>query len=65
MFLITCFGLGLRGKEVVKLDIAGFLTYFEAGRAPTCYGAFAGMIQGGDRLEVASAADSLENSLRI
>jgi hypothetical protein len=32
MFLITCFGLGLRGKEVVKMDIAGFLTYFEAGR---------------------------------
>jgi hypothetical protein len=32
MFLVTGFGLGLRGEEVVKLDIAGFLTYFEAGR---------------------------------
>jgi hypothetical protein len=25
MFLIMGFGLGLRGKEVVKMDIAGFL----------------------------------------
>jgi hypothetical protein len=32
MFLVTGFGLGLRGEEVVKMDIAGFLTYFEAGR---------------------------------
>jgi hypothetical protein len=32
MFLVLAFCLGLRGKEVVKLDIAGFLAYFEAGR---------------------------------
>jgi hypothetical protein len=32
MFLVAAFCLGLRGKEVVKMDIAGFLTYFEAGR---------------------------------
>jgi hypothetical protein len=30
--LVTAYGLGLRGEEVVKLDVAGFLTYFEAGR---------------------------------
>jgi hypothetical protein len=27
MFLVSGFGLGLRGEEVVKLDVAGFLTY--------------------------------------
>jgi hypothetical protein len=32
MFLVSAYCLGLRGEEVVKLDIAGFLTYFEAGR---------------------------------
>jgi hypothetical protein len=32
MFLVAGFGLGLRGEEVVKMDIAGFLTYYEAGR---------------------------------
>jgi hypothetical protein len=32
MFLISGFCLGLRGEEVVKMDISGFLTYFEAGR---------------------------------
>jgi hypothetical protein len=32
MFLITGFGLGLRGEEIVKMDVAGFLTYFEAGQ---------------------------------
>jgi hypothetical protein len=31
-FLFAGFCLGLRGEEVVKLDISGFLTYFEAGR---------------------------------
>jgi hypothetical protein len=31
MFLVTGFGLEMRGEEVVKMDIAGFLTYFEAG----------------------------------
>jgi hypothetical protein len=31
-FLVLTFCLGLRGEEVVKLDIAGFLTYFESGR---------------------------------
>jgi hypothetical protein len=31
-FLVAGFCLGLRGEEVVKLDISGFLTYFEAGR---------------------------------
>jgi hypothetical protein len=31
VFLVTAYGLGLRGEEVVKLDVAGFLTYFEAG----------------------------------
>jgi hypothetical protein len=31
-FLVSGFCLGLRGEEVVKLDIAGLLTYFEAGR---------------------------------
>jgi hypothetical protein len=32
IFLVVAFGLGLRGEEVVKMDIAGFLKYFEAGR---------------------------------
>jgi hypothetical protein len=32
MFLVAAFCLGLRGEEVVKMDIAGFMTYFEAGR---------------------------------
>jgi hypothetical protein len=32
MFLVAGFGLALHGKEVVKMDIAGFTTYFEAGR---------------------------------
>jgi hypothetical protein len=32
MFLVSTFCLGLWGEEVVKLDIAGFLTYFEAGQ---------------------------------
>jgi hypothetical protein len=32
MFLVAGFGLGLRGEEVVKMDIAGFMTYYEAGR---------------------------------
>jgi hypothetical protein len=32
MFLVSGFGLGLRGEEVVKMDIAGYLTYFEAGQ---------------------------------
>jgi hypothetical protein len=32
IFLVAAYGLGLRGEEVVKLDVAGFLTYFEAGR---------------------------------
>jgi hypothetical protein len=31
-FLVVNFCLGLRGEEVVKLDVAGFLLYFEAGR---------------------------------
>ena len=31
-FLVLAFCLGLRGEEVVKMDIAGFLTYFEAGK---------------------------------
>lgn len=31
-FLVVAFGLGLRGEEVVKADVAGFLTYFDAGR---------------------------------
>jgi hypothetical protein len=31
-FLVVQFCLGLRGEEVVKLDVAGFLTYFESGR---------------------------------
>jgi hypothetical protein len=31
-FLVVQFGLALRGEEVVKLDVAGFLSYFEAGR---------------------------------
>ena len=30
-FLVAGFCLGLRGKEVVKMDIASILTYFEAG----------------------------------
>ena len=33
MFLIAGFCLGLRGEEVVEMDIAGFLTYYEAGRS--------------------------------
>jgi hypothetical protein len=32
IFLVAGFGLGLRGEEVVKIDIAGFMTFFEAGR---------------------------------
>jgi hypothetical protein len=32
-FLVLSFCLGLRGEEVVKMDIAGFLTYYEAGRS--------------------------------
>jgi hypothetical protein len=31
-FLVLSFCLGLRGEEVVKMDIAGFLTYFAAGK---------------------------------
>jgi hypothetical protein len=31
-FLVLSFCLGLRGEEVVKMDIGGFFTYFEAGR---------------------------------
>jgi hypothetical protein len=31
-FLVLNFCLGLRGKEVVKIDIGGFFTYFEVGR---------------------------------
>jgi hypothetical protein len=31
-FLVMTFCLGLRGEEVVKLDIAGFLTYFESAK---------------------------------
>jgi hypothetical protein len=31
-FLVVAFCLGLRGEEVVKADIGGFLTYFEAGK---------------------------------
>jgi hypothetical protein len=31
-FLVLTFCLGLRGEEVVKMDISGFLTYFESGR---------------------------------
>jgi hypothetical protein len=31
-FLLLTFCLGLRGEEVVKMDIGGFFTYFEAGR---------------------------------
>jgi hypothetical protein len=31
-FFVLAFCLGLWGEEVVKMDIAGFLTYFEAGR---------------------------------
>ena len=30
-FLVLNFCLGLHGKEVVKLEIAGFNTYFDAG----------------------------------
>jgi hypothetical protein len=32
LFFVAAFGLGLRGEEFVKMDIPGFLTYFEAGR---------------------------------
>jgi hypothetical protein len=32
MLLAAGFGLGLQGKEVVKMDIAGSMSYFEAGR---------------------------------
>jgi hypothetical protein len=31
-FLVLAFCLGLRGEEVVKMDIAGFMTYFDAGK---------------------------------
>jgi hypothetical protein len=31
-FLVITFCLGLRGEEVVKADVAGFLTYFEPGK---------------------------------
>jgi hypothetical protein len=31
-FLLLTFCLGLRGEEVVKMDIGGFFTYFEAGK---------------------------------
>jgi hypothetical protein len=31
-FLVLTFCLGLRGEEVVKLDIGGFFTYFESGK---------------------------------
>jgi hypothetical protein len=31
-FFVLSFCLGLRGEEVVKMDIAGFLTYFHAGK---------------------------------
>jgi hypothetical protein len=36
MFLVVAFCLGLRGEEVVKMDIAGFMTYFEAGLLGSC-----------------------------
>jgi hypothetical protein len=32
MFMVTAYCLALRGEEVVKMDIAGFLTYYEAGK---------------------------------
>jgi hypothetical protein len=32
MFLVAGFGLGLRGEEVLKMDIASSMTYYEAGR---------------------------------
>jgi hypothetical protein len=32
MFLVAAYCLALRGEEVVKMDIAGFLTYYEAGK---------------------------------
>ena len=32
IFLVSAYCLALRGKEVVKMDIAGFLTYYDAGR---------------------------------
>jgi hypothetical protein len=31
-FLVLTFCLGLRGEEVVKIDIAGFTTYFDSGK---------------------------------
>jgi hypothetical protein len=31
-FLVVTFCLGLRGEEVVKADIAGFMTYFDSGK---------------------------------
>jgi hypothetical protein len=31
-FLVMAFCLGLRGEEVVKINIAGFMTYFDAGK---------------------------------
>jgi hypothetical protein len=31
-FLVVAFGLGLCGEEVVEMNIAGLLKYFEAGR---------------------------------
>jgi hypothetical protein len=36
-FLVMTFCLGLRGEEVVKLDIAGFMTYFDAGAAHSVF----------------------------
>jgi hypothetical protein len=32
IFIVAGYYLALRGEEVVKMDIAGFLTYFEAGK---------------------------------
>jgi hypothetical protein len=34
-FFVLLFCLGLRGEEVIKMDIAGFLTYFASGKAHT------------------------------
>jgi hypothetical protein len=31
-FVLLSFCLGLRGEEVVKMDIASFLNYFDAGK---------------------------------
>jgi hypothetical protein len=66
MFLVMGFGLGLRGEEVVEMDIISFLTYFEAGRgSPSCDGDIVGMLQRGNGREVVPAAPNhLENAVR-